>query len=65
MVHHTLKQYVIDSWSELSKVTWPTKTRAINICVLVVVFVLISAAVMAAVDFAFNLGYTELLKLGI
>jgi len=58
-----LKQYFIDSWHELGKVTWPTKNRAINICVLVVSFVLVAAAVIAGIDFVFNKGYAYLLTL--
>ncbi len=63
MTSNRLTQYFVDSWSELGKVTWPTKSRAINICILVVVFVAICAAVIAGVDFAFNQGYSYLLKL--
>ncbi|MBI4995223.1 preprotein translocase subunit SecE [Candidatus Peregrinibacteria bacterium] len=59
----SLKQYFIDSWYELGKVTWPTKNRAINICVLVVSFVLVAAAVIAGIDFVFNKGYAYLLQL--
>lgn len=58
-----VKQYFIDSFQELGKVTWPTKNRAINICILVVSFVLISAAVIAGVDFLFNRGYSYLISL--
>lgn len=58
-----IKQYFVDSFQELGKVTWPTKNRAINICILVVSFVLISAAVIAGVDFLFNRGYAFLISL--
>lgn len=58
-----IKQYFVDSFQELGKVTWPTKNRAINICILVVSFVLISAAVIAGVDFLFNRGYAYLIFL--
>lgn len=58
-----IKQYFVDSFQELGKVTWPTKNRAINICILVVSFVLISAAVIAGVDFLFNRGYAYLISL--
>ena len=47
----------------LKRVTWPTKNRAINICILVVSFVLVSAAFIAGLDFAFNKGYSYLLTL--
>lgn len=63
MTQNKLIQYFVDSFQELGKVTWPTKNRAINICVLVVIFVLVSAAAIAAVDFCFNKGYSYLLDL--
>ena len=59
----SIKQYFIDSFQELSRVGWPTKNRAVNICILVVSFVVIAAAVIAAVDFALNKGYSYLLVL--
>ncbi len=63
MNQNRLIQYIKESYHELGKVTWPTKNRAINICVLVVSFVIVSAAVIAAVDFIFNKGYSYLLVL--
>ncbi|PIQ77111.1 preprotein translocase subunit SecE [Candidatus Peregrinibacteria bacterium CG11_big_fil_rev_8_21_14_0_20_46_8] len=63
MAKNFLSQYFIDSWHELDKVTWPTRNRAINVCILVIVFVFISAAAIAGIDFVFNLGYRELLDL--
>ena len=59
----SIKQYFINSWHELQKVTWPTRNRAINICILVVSFVLISAAIFAGIDFLFNKGYSYLIEL--
>ncbi|MBI2638036.1 preprotein translocase subunit SecE [Candidatus Peregrinibacteria bacterium] len=63
MAFNKIKQYFLDSLQELGKVTWPTKHRAVNICILVVSFVVISAAVIAAVDFVLNRGYAYLLTL--
>lgn len=60
---NSIKQYFTDSFTELGKVTWPTKNRAINICILVIIFVLISAVVIAGVDFVFHKGYGYLLSL--
>lgn len=57
-----IKEYFVESWRELLRVTWPTKNRAINICVLVVCFVVISAAAIAGVDFLFHQGYSWLLR---
>ena len=55
--------YVTESFRELAKVTWPTRTRALNICILVVGFVAIAAAVIAGIDFLFHAGYGYLLSL--
>lgn len=63
MAQNRLIQYFVDSFHELGKVTWPTRNRAVNICILVVVFVFISAAVFAGIDFIFNQGYQYLLSL--
>lgn len=63
MTHNRFVQYFIDSFQELGKVTWPTKNRAINICILVISFVVISAAFIAALDFVFHQGYGYLLTL--
>lgn len=56
-----IKHYLSESFQELGHVTWPTKNRAINICILVVVFVLVATAFIAGVDFLFNQGYSYLL----
>lgn len=57
-----IKEYFRSSFRELGRVTWPTKNRAVNICVLVVGFVAISMAFIAGVDFLFNRGYALLLS---
>ena len=58
-----ITQYFTDSFHELGKVTWPTKNRAINICIVVVGFVVVAAAFITGVDFLFNKGYAYLLTL--
>lgn len=60
MAHNRFTQYFVDSFQELGKVTWPTKNRAVNICILVVIFVAISVGVIAGIDFLFNRGYAAL-----
>lgn len=58
-----LKRYVRESFQELLHVTWPTKNQAVNICILVLVFVLITSLFIAGIDFLLNKGYTYLLTL--
>lgn len=61
MNKNSIIQYFQESFHELGKVVWPTRNRAVNICILVVSFVLASAAVIAAIDFVFNKGMTYLI----
>lgn len=58
-----LANYFVESWHELAKITWPTRNRAINVCILVVGFVLLSAVVLAGIDYVFHLGYGRLIDL--
>lgn len=58
-----IKKYFIESFRELSHVTWPTKNQAVNLCILVVVFVFICALAIAGIDFLFSKGYFYLLTL--
>ena len=48
-----LRRYVAESWSELKKVTWPTRVQVRNLTVLVFVISSIMGAFIAAVDFVF------------
>lgn len=60
---NALVNYFSESLQELGKVAWPTRHRAVNICILVVVFVGISALAIAGIDFVFNVGYRYLFTL--
>lgn len=55
-------RYVKDSVEELRKVTWPTRSQAINMIILVVVISLITGGLIAALDFGFTTGYEKLLE---
>lgn len=58
-----LVKYIKESFHELSKITWPTKIQAVNICILVVTFVFVAAIVFAGIDFLLSRGYKFLLEL--
>lgn len=60
-----IKNYLRESLQELSRVTWPTKNQAVNLTLIVLGFMLVSAALFGFADFAFNSGYQFLLKLSI
>jgi preprotein translocase subunit SecE len=49
-----LAQYFRDSWTELTKVTWPTRKQAIKLTAAVLVFSVIFAAYIAVLDTLFS-----------
>lgn len=61
MKENFIIRYFRESFMELSRAVWPTKNQAINICILVIIFVFVSAFIIAGVDFLFNKGYLYLL----
>ncbi len=58
-----IKNYIKGAFEELPKVVWPTKNQAIRITIIVLIFCLVTAIFLAAVDYAFTQGYTYLLQL--
>ena len=56
-------QYFTDSFSELRKVTWPTKNQAVKLTAIVLGFCLFMAVVVGAVDALFNMGYKYLINI--
>lgn len=55
--------YVKASYEEMKKVTWPTKKETTNYTVLVVIFSLAVAIFLGLLDYIFNLGLTEIIKI--
>ncbi len=58
----TIKNYFVGSYSELRKVTWPTKQQTINYSLLVIGLSLGLAAFFAILDKVFGVGIEMLLK---
>lgn len=56
-----VKQYFIDAYAELKKVTWPTKKQTTNYTLLVVAMTVGVAVFFAILDFFFNLGLSYLI----
>jgi preprotein translocase subunit SecE len=48
-----LRRYIAESWSELKKVTWPTRIQVRNLTVLVFLISAIIGIFIAGVDFVF------------
>lgn len=56
-----LKNYLIGSYAEMKKVTWPTKEQTINYSLLVIGLSAVLAAFFAVLDYVFNLGITKII----
>ena len=56
-----LKDYVVSSYVEARKVSWPTKQQTINYSVLVLALSIGMALFFALLDYGFNRAITQLL----
>jgi preprotein translocase subunit SecE len=54
-----IRRYIEESWSELKKVTWPTREQVRNLTVLVFAISAVVGVFIAAWDFVF----TEVLRI--
>jgi len=55
--------YFKNSFTELRKVTWPTKEQTLRLTIIVSIFSLVVAFFFGLIDYIFNIGFTELLRL--
>lgn len=51
-----------DMWSELKKVTWPTRKDMVSYTITVIVFILIFAALVGAIDWLLANGLNLVIK---
>ncbi len=58
-----VKNYLKNSFEELSKVTWPTKNQAVRLTIIVLVFCFIIGLALMGLDLLFNEGYQYILSL--
>lgn len=56
-----VKNYLVGSYAEMKKVTWPTKEQTFNYSFLVVAMSIGLAIFFAVLDYIFNLGIGQLL----
>lgn len=63
MAKNAIKNYVVGSYQELRKVTWPTRNQALKLTAIVLGFCLFMALVIGIFDGLFNAGYKYLLTL--
>ncbi len=63
MKENSLITYFKESFAEMRQVTWPTKNQAIRLSLIVLIFSVIAAVLVGAIDLIFSYGYQELLKI--
>jgi preprotein translocase subunit SecE len=59
-----IRRFLAESWSELKKVTWPTREQTINLTFLVFLVSLVVGVFISVFDFIFTQGLTIVGKLG-
>lgn len=62
-MHRVVTNYIKDSFAELRKVTWPTKEQTAKLTIITLVFCLLMAVFLGAVDYGFNAGFRALIDL--
>ncbi|MFA5842241.1 MAG: preprotein translocase subunit SecE [Candidatus Gracilibacteria bacterium] len=55
--------YFVSSFEELRRVTWPTKEQTARLTIIVVIFSLLVAVFLGAVDLGFTEAFTRLISL--
>lgn len=63
MKNNVVINYFKSSLEELTKVTWPTKNQAVRLTIIVLIFCIVIAFFLGAIDYLFNLGYGYLIKI--
>jgi preprotein translocase subunit SecE len=58
----TLRNYLLSSYAEMQKVTWPTRQQTINYSLLVIGLSIGMAVFFAVLDYVFNFGITKLIS---
>jgi preprotein translocase subunit SecE len=56
-------RYLRETWFELKKVSWPTRSEAINLTIIVVVVTTFLAIVLGLLDWIFSFGFERLFSI--
>jgi preprotein translocase subunit SecE len=56
-------QYFRETWFELKKVSWPTRSEGLNLTLMVIVVTAFLSIILALMDYVFSTGFTQLVKL--
>jgi preprotein translocase subunit SecE len=59
-----IRRFLDESWSELKKVTWPTRQQALNLTFLVFLVSFVVGVFISVVDFVFTQSLTFIQTLG-
>jgi preprotein translocase subunit SecE len=58
----SLKNYLVGSYAEMKKVSWPTKEQTINYSLVVIGLSIFMAVFFALLDYGFSFGITSLIS---
>ena len=58
-----VKEYFLGVWSELKKVTWPTRKEIVNHTVIVIISSVVVMLIVAALDFGLSTGVEYIISL--
>ena len=64
MTDNPIVRYLRETRAELSKVTWPTRQEAVNLTIVVLIVVAVSALILGGFDFLFERLFEFILTLG-
>lgn len=56
-----IRQYITDSYQELKRVVWPTRSQMVSHTIIVIVFSVAVAVFLGALDLLFNYGIQRIL----
>ena len=59
-----IRRFIDESWSELKKVTWPTRQQTLNLTFLVFLVSFVVGVFISVFDFIFTQGLTFIQGLG-
>jgi len=63
-VFQRIRRFLDESWSELKKVTWPTREQTLNLTFLVFLVSFVVGVFISVLDYFFTQGLTWLAGLG-
>jgi preprotein translocase subunit SecE len=59
--NNAIVEYLRETWFELKKVSWPTRSEAINLTIIVILATSFLAAVLSVMDYVFAQAFSLIL----